>query len=100
MVVKAGVRQPVRREIFRRDGYRCNECGLEGREERFPCGEYGYPTDLEGVYLSIDHLVPRSKGGTSDPSNLRVLCTTCNTKKGRRDPTPEELRRQQRVRNA
>lgn len=82
MVMKAGVPGPLRRQVFREEGYRCAECSIVGWEERFPCGEYGYPTPIKRVYLSIDHIVPRSKGGTSDRSNLRVLCTRCNTRKG------------------
>jgi 5-methylcytosine-specific restriction protein A len=33
--------------------------------------------------LSIDHIVPRAAGGTDDPSNLRVLCFRCNTRRRR-----------------
>jgi 5-methylcytosine-specific restriction endonuclease McrA len=31
--------------------------------------------------LTIDHVVPRSKGGTDDRSNLQTLCRPCNEKK-------------------
>lgn len=34
--------------------------------------------------LTIDHIKPRSKGGSDDPSNLRTLCRMCNSKKGNR----------------
>ena len=37
------------------------------------CGEQGK--------LSIDHVVPLSKGGRNDISNLQPLCLTCNTRK-------------------
>ena len=39
--------------------------------------------------LTIDHIVPRSKGGTNDPDNLQLLCGACNSTKGNR--TQEEL---------
>ena len=59
-----------RREIYERDGYRCRYCG-------------GY----EGG-LSLDHIMPWSRGGSDDPSNLATACAPCNTKK--RNRTPEE----------
>jgi hypothetical protein len=54
--------------ILERDQYRCQRCGA-GRED---------------AQLEIDHVHPRSKGGTNDPSNLQVLCLTCNARKGAR----------------
>lgn len=82
MAMKSGVRGSVRREIFRRDKYACQLCLLTGFEKRNPKGSFTYPTDRDGVYLSIDHIVARSRGGSSESFNLRVLCTTCNTRKG------------------
>lgn len=32
--------------------------------------------------LTVEHLTPRSRGGTNDPSNLGVSCLTCNQHKG------------------
>ena len=34
--------------------------------------------------LTLDHRVPRSRGGTSDVSNVTVLCRKCNSRKGTR----------------
>ncbi|THA43278.1 HNH endonuclease [Streptomyces sp. A1136] len=31
--------------------------------------------------LTVDHIVPRSKGGSDQPDNLRVLCRACNSSK-------------------
>jgi 5-methylcytosine-specific restriction endonuclease McrA len=81
MAMKSGVPGSLRRRVMAEGGYRCEKCGLVGREIRHR-GGHGYPTAIDGVYLSIDHVIPRSSGGTSDRSNLRVLCVLCNTKKG------------------
>lgn len=35
--------------------------------------------------LDIDHIVPRSRGGTNEEANLQVLCSKCNRAKGNRD---------------
>lgn len=31
--------------------------------------------------LTVDHIIPKSKGGTDDPKNLQCLCKRCNTMK-------------------
>jgi 5-methylcytosine-specific restriction endonuclease McrA len=42
--------------------------------------------------MQIDHIVPVSKGGTDDESNLQSLCFLCNGRKSNR-LTTEEVRR-------
>ena len=39
--------------------------------------------------MTIDHIIPRSRGGTDDPDNLQLLCAACNSTKSNR--TQEEL---------
>ena len=63
-----------RRNIFARDGNRCQYCG-----KKFPTPE-----------LSLDHVVPRMLGGKSSWTNIVCACTACNVKKGGR--TPEQAR--------
>jgi 5-methylcytosine-specific restriction endonuclease McrA len=58
-----------RTNIFKRDGERCVYCGTTKD-------------------LTIDHVIPRSKGGTESWENLVTACHSCNSKKGNR--TPEE----------
>ncbi|ARM30128.1 HNH endonuclease [Prosthecochloris sp. HL-130-GSB] len=59
-----------RKNIFRRDNFKCQYCGRTDRT------------------LTIDHVVPRSRGGEDSWENLITACSPCNTKKGNR--TPEE----------
>lgn len=82
MAMKSGVPGSVRRQVMRDGGYRCCECRIVGFERRFRRGGYGYFTNTPGIYLSIDHTLARANGGTSARTNLRILCTICNTRKG------------------
>lgn len=34
------------------------------------------------VYLNVDHILPRSMGGTLEPLNMRIACSRCNVKRG------------------
>lgn len=81
-MMKSGVPGSVRRRIFARDGYACQCCGIKGRAERCRRGGWVHPTAVAGVYLSIDHRLPRIRGGDSSEGNLVTLCTRCNTLKG------------------
>ena len=63
-----------RKNIFKRDRYTCQYCGKQpGPEE-----------------LTIDHVMPRSRGGTSTWENCLLACVECNKRKA--DKTPEEAR--------
>lgn len=59
-----------RRNIFARDHNRCQYCG-----KKFPVSE-----------LSLDHVMPRSRGGKADWENIVCCCVTCNVRKGGRTP--------------
>lgn len=41
--------------------------------------------------LALDHVVPQALGGTDDPSNLRVLCGSCNSIKGARQLSDQAI---------
>jgi 5-methylcytosine-specific restriction endonuclease McrA len=66
----------TRRNIFKRDRFTCQYCGMQpGTEE-----------------LTIDHVVPRSQGGASTWSNCVLACVACNKRKADRTPQQAGLR--------
>ena len=38
------------------------------------------------VSYHVDHIVPLASGGSNDISNIQILCPSCNTSKGAKDP--------------
>ncbi|HEY7198541.1 MAG TPA: HNH endonuclease [Gaiellaceae bacterium] len=70
-VPKAIQRKISRRALFARDDWRCQYCGSDGGK------------------LTLDHVVPRSRGGESVWENVVASCGPCNMRKG--DRTPEEV---------
>ena len=62
-----------RKNVFLRDDYTCQYCG-----ERF-----------EPRQLTCDHIVPRSRGGRAEWTNMITSCVRCNLRKG--DKLPEEV---------
>lgn len=61
----------LRFQVLKTSGGRCALCG---------CSQNDRPLD-------VDHIIPRSKGGSNDISNLQALCTKCNRSKGNKDQT-------------
>jgi 5-methylcytosine-specific restriction endonuclease McrA len=58
----------TRRNLFQRDGHRCQYCGT-GSDR-----------------LSVDHVLPRSRGGGDTWDNVTTACLSCNVRKGNRTP--------------
>jgi 5-methylcytosine-specific restriction endonuclease McrA len=61
--------------VYIRDGCQCVYCGLDGKA--------GFAIWRQ---LDMDHLIPKSRGGTNDRSNKVVTCVRCNLMKGSYDP--------------
>lgn len=62
----APVRRSVRRFVFERDGHRCVIPGCTSRD------------------VTLDHVVARSRGGSSDCRNLQTMCRQHNQMKANR----------------
>jgi 5-methylcytosine-specific restriction endonuclease McrA len=67
-IYRAGVAF-TKRNVLVRDGFRCAYCG--GQKDR----------------LSIDHIIPRSRGGKTTFENCVAACKSCNLRKGGRTPS-------------
>ncbi|MCX6162079.1 MAG: HNH endonuclease [Ignavibacteriae bacterium] len=61
-----------RKNILRRDNHRCLYCGST-------------------VNLTVDHVIPKSRGGEETWENLVTACIKCNNKKGNRDPEEAKM---------
>jgi len=61
------IRQDKRRKIYERDGHRCLWCGCEVR-----------PKDN----ATLDHFLPRSRGGCNLSTNVFTACLSCNSTRG------------------
>ncbi|WP_414619264.1 HNH endonuclease [Calothrix sp. CCY 0018] len=59
----------VRVSVLHRDNNKCVFCGRSAKQ----------------VQLEVDHIIPFSKGGSNDLSNLQTLCINCNRGKGARN---------------
>lgn len=59
----------LRHLIMKRDNFKCVYCGASTATN-------------STTTLHIDHIIPRSKGGTNTPENLQTLCQQCNIGKG------------------
>lgn len=72
-----------RQAIYERDGWTCGFCGYDVDRTLGGYDEFG-PT--------LDHIVPRSMGGTDDEDNLRLVHRYCNTARSNREAlTIDEL---------
>lgn len=66
-VPRLTARRITRRALFARDGNACQYCG-------------------SGARLTLDHVLPRSRGGVSAWDNVVAACAPCNLRKGDRLP--------------
>jgi hypothetical protein len=64
-----------RYKIAERDGWRCGICGMPVS----PTARYPDP-----LQATLDHILPVSRGGSNDPSNLRLAHMGCNRSRGNR----------------
>lgn len=72
--------------VLERDGHSCAYCGKSLRYSVAPhdrCPEFMV---VVGEYPTIDHALPKARGGGNDIENLRAACGFCNSQKGGKTP--------------
>ena len=72
-VPRGTARRISRRAVFARDQHSCQYCGSHHR-------------------LTVDHVIPRSKGGHHAWDNVVTSCAPCNLRKGDRTPAAASMR--------
>ena len=65
---RAAMTPQIRESILRRDNWTCRKCGNSIYKE-------------PNLLLEVDHIIPISKGGKTEPNNLQTLCWRCNRNK-------------------
>jgi 5-methylcytosine-specific restriction endonuclease McrA len=78
---KKTIARPLRRSVLERDGGKCVYCGRAHMQ-------YTPPESAKDAVMSMDHVIPESRGGTDSDRNLVCACVGCNMAKA--DRTPEE----------
>ena len=62
-IERAKMSESLRHDVLKRDNSTCQLCGMSAKD---------------GAKLQVDHIIPVSKGGKTEMSNLQTLCSRCN----------------------
>lgn len=95
----------VKMQVFARDRYRCVSC--DARAEYFAVERdadnrmhafftlqlYARNASGQTVVMTLDHVLPRARGGSDDIGNLQSMCRPCNQAKADRIEPDNSLRR-------
>ncbi len=78
-----------RATVFKTLGTKCVKCGLEGeyfaidkhKDGDFHLDLFGIDSNGDEVLMTVDHILPKSKGGPHHIDNFQPMCMPCNMKK-------------------
>lgn len=82
----------LRLTTFLKKGTTCKYCGIAGRfflkqkiterDKHFHINLYAINDDGKYVLMTMDHIIPKSKGGADHIDNMQTMCIVCNNNKG------------------
>lgn len=95
-------RKDMRWKTFYRKGLSCVECNLEAnRIVIYHDNNRPYQLHMDffcdGTMLTVDHIWPKSRGGSNHIDNLQPMCSPCNSRK--KDKIPDHLRKRKKNKN-
>ena len=76
-MAKKRISQKVRQLVQTRASYHCEYCY--------------HPESFANHFYSIEHIIPSSKGGADDPTNLAYACQCCNSHKYNKTEAPDPI---------
>lgn len=77
----------LRLHTFKEKGCECVECGRVGTHFRLQTSNlrdsfhFGLWSE-DGIQMTKDHIIPKSRGGLDSLKNMQTMCEDCNSKKG------------------
>lgn len=88
-----------RYKVYAEKGVQCVHCGIKGtyfalekslaqNTKKYHFNLYGINRHGAEVMITVDHIIPKAKGGKDNLENKQPLCFICNGKKG--DKLPNE----------
>lgn len=86
-----------RYKVYAVKGVQCAHCGIKGQyfaleqsisqnTKKFHFNLYAIDKKGQEIMMTVDHIIPRAKGGNDNLENKQPLCFTCNNKKGDKLP--------------
>jgi len=70
-----------RKNLYMRDNFTCQYCGVHANKLKYRVQD-----------INLDHVLPRSRGGKTEWTNIVTACIDCNSKKANRTPQEAGLK--------